>query len=166
MGWDGIGFTVGMVSPMMINYVGWQLKSSSSSEDHEQGLVGWIMKRLLSVRTINDKKYGEKQIFTASRLPSGENATASNASPRLWGRKLLYTSTSFISSFIWYDISWYIYYGLCLISTCRELKGFQNLPEVYALCFQGCQGEVLHPWCQPILRSLRSNIMIDDWYDP
>ena len=161
MGWDGIGFTVGMVSPMMINDVGWQLKSSSSSEDHEQGLVGWIMKRLLSVRTINDKKYGEKKIFTASRLPSGENATASNASPRLWGRKLLYTSTSFISSFIWYDISWYIYYGLCLISTCRELKGFQNLPEVYALCFQGCQGEVLHPWCQPILRSLRSNITID-----
>ena len=30
-----------------------------------------------------DESYGEKKIFTASRLPSGENDTASKASPRL-----------------------------------------------------------------------------------
>ena len=30
-----------------------------------------------------DDNHGEKKIFTASRLPSGENATASKASPRL-----------------------------------------------------------------------------------
>ena len=30
-----------------------------------------------------DKSYGEEKVFTASRLPSGENATASKASPRL-----------------------------------------------------------------------------------
>ena len=30
-----------------------------------------------------DESYGEKKILTASRLPSGENDTASKASPRL-----------------------------------------------------------------------------------
>ena len=30
-----------------------------------------------------DDNYGEEKIFTARRLPSGENVTASKASPRL-----------------------------------------------------------------------------------
>ena len=128
------------------------LKSSSSSEDYEQELAWWITKRLMSVKTINMMTIMERR---KSSPPGDCHQVRMSQPPRLpQGSKRETYGTPQLSK---HRSSAALFH----VSTCRALKGFQNLPEVCALCFQGCQGEVLHPWCQPLFISSRSIIAID-----